>query len=103
MLKNINESKLQSKILKDLRSYKQLICFKIKQSSINGVPDIFATSLITGPFLIEIKKPGEKPNKLQMAIIEKLNKCGIRALWTDNWPHWVAIKKILNLSHDTLA
>jgi hypothetical protein len=97
------ESKLKSKILKDLRSYKQMVCFKIMKCSDNKIPDIFFTSVLTGPCFLEIKKPGEKPDKGQLHMIGRLNICGAKALWTDNWPHWVSVKKILNLSHETLV
>jgi hypothetical protein len=97
------EHKLQTKILKDLRSYKQMMCFKIMKCSDNGIPDIFFTNKITGPCLLEVKRSGEKPSSLQFSILSKLNICGVTALWCSSWEEWVKIKKIINLSHDMLS
>jgi hypothetical protein len=97
------EQKLQTKILKDLRSYKHMICFKIMKCSDNGIPDIFFTSKITGPCFLEVKKFGEIPDPIQFLILGKLNFFGVHAYWCYCWEDWVKIKRVINLSHDTLA
>ena len=96
------ESDLQTKILKDLESYRDMVAFKIMRCNIDGVPDIFFTNNVTGPCFLELKAPGKKPSQIQNYIIQKLNTNGIKAFWCDNWQGWVDIKNILNLSHDTL-
>jgi hypothetical protein len=48
-----------------------------------GWPDI--TGHIGGIHVeIEVKQPGEKPRKLQLARIRKLNENGAIAFWTDS-------------------
>jgi hypothetical protein len=97
------EKKLQTKILKDLRSYKHMICFKIIRCSDNGIPDIFFTNKITGPCFLEVKKSGEVPDPLQFNILGKLNMLGAHAFWCNSWEGWVKIKRAINLSHDTVS
>lgn len=92
------EKILQTKILKDLRSLgKYCICFKIEKSSDNGIPDIFFSTVISGPILLEIKDNNEKPNKLQLYQINKSNLCGCKTYWVDSWQKWIELKKNIGI------
>src|SRR5271157_2939567 len=91
------ESDLQSKILTDLRSLgKYCVCFKIIKASDNGVPDIFFSTKLTGPILLEIKKKTGVLRKNQIIMNNKLNLCGIKSLTCYTWNEWVLIKKDIN-------
>jgi hypothetical protein len=93
-----NESKLQSDILSDLRSYgKHCECFKIEKASDNGVPDIFFSTTITGPVFIETKRLKGKAQKLQTVKIDRLRECGVKAFFCYSWNQWVNIKSIIGL------
>ena len=52
---------------------------------------------MTGPVFVEVKAPGEKPKMHQMAFIDKLNDCGVKATWVDSWEKWVELRKALGL------
>ena len=60
----------------------------IKQNQIGiyataGVPDIIAC--LKGKFIgIEVKRPGEKPTKIQESYIKTINDIGGLAFWADN-------------------
>ena len=93
-----NESKLQSDILGDLRSYgKYCECFKIEKTSDNGIPDIFFTTKFTGSVFIETKRALGKAKKIQEYKIDKLKKCGSKAFICYTWFEWVCIKKLIGL------
>ena len=95
------ESKLQTKILEDLRSYgKNIVAFKIQKTSDNGIPDVFFTTLRTGAVFIEVKKKGEKPTALQNKKIRDLSKCGCLACYCSSWEEWTMIKLMVQLSHE---
>ena len=97
------ESSLQTKILKDLRSYgKYIEAFKIQKASDNGVPDIFFTSKLTGAVLVELKQEGKKPRKLQESKINKLNSCGSKAFSCDSWSKWVKLKSELEINLESI-
>jgi hypothetical protein len=91
------ESNIQSKILKDLRSLKDCVVFKIHKTSDNGIPDICFTSKKTGAVFIEVKSPGKKPSKLQINKINKINKSGSKAFYCDSWDSWMEVRDILNI------
>jgi hypothetical protein len=98
-----NESSLQRKILLDLRSYgKYVEVFKIMKSSDNGIPDLLFTSVMTGPILLETKRDGETPRKLQQFHIDKINQCGCKAYYVDSWAEWVILKKVIGLSKSAI-
>lgn len=92
------ESFLQEKILQDLRSLGQHCeCFKIEKTSDNGIPDIFFTTKITGPVLIETKKSNGILSALQVLKIDKLRKCGTKAFPCYTWAQWVELKSLMML------
>jgi Holliday junction resolvase len=77
------ESKLQSKIIKDLEKRG---CLAYKQTaSINGVPDICACSPDGRYIAIEVKDKGKKPTLLQEYVIETIARLNGIAFWCDNW------------------
>ena len=89
---------LQGKILADLRSRgKDVVAFKIEDTSDDGVPDIYFTSKATGGVFIECKMEGKKPRKLQRFQINKINNCGGVAYACDTWESWVSIKAIIGM------
>ena len=93
------ESKLQSDILADLRSYgKYCECFKIEKASDNGVPDIFFTTKFTGPVFIETKSLKGYAKKLQQFKIKKLQECGAKAFICKSWMEWITIKSRIGLN-----
>jgi hypothetical protein len=83
--------------LKFLESRNEVFSFKIKQANRIGIPDIFFTTVKTGPWFVEIKLENEKPLIHQYAIIDKLNKCGMRATWISGWDGWIAFVKKIGL------
>jgi len=92
------EAKLQDLILKDLRYLgKNVECFKIKSASDNGVPDIFFTTIKTGPVFVEVKDKEKKPRKIQQSIINSINDNGCKAYSCDSWESWVALKRVVGL------
>jgi Holliday junction resolvase len=59
-------------------------------TSTTGYPDI--TGHIGGIHVeIETKQPGEKPRKLQLSRIRKLNEAGAIAFWVDNVEECMAL------------
>ena len=96
------DSKLQSDILCDLRSFgKYCECFKVEKTSDNGTPDIFFTTKLTGPIFIETKRSGEKARKLQEVRIKRLRECGMKTFVCSEWEGWIQIKDLTGL-HKTL-
>ena len=92
------EKNIQDHILKDLRSYGRYCeCFKIIKSSDSGEMDIFFTTKITGAVFLEVKKPGERPSKLQEYKIQKMNDCGTKAFYCDSIESWENIKSLIGL------
>ena len=91
------ESKLQSKILKDLRNIDNCFVFKIQKASDNGVPDIFFSHINTGGIFIEVKAPNKTPSKLQRKKISDINQSGCKAFYCDSWELWLAIRQSINI------
>lgn len=85
MSKNQIEQHIQTSIMRYIKSIGGL---PIKQNQIGiyaqaGVPDIIAC--IKGRFVaIEVKRPGKKPEPIQEAFLESINKKGGLAFWSDN-------------------
>lgn len=97
------EKRLQTKILNDLWSFgKYCEAFKIMRTSVNGEPDIFFTTALTGGVLIEAKAKGESPRKNQKAKIKKLNDCGTPTFVCNTWGDWIDVKCRLNMTLATL-
>jgi hypothetical protein len=96
----MKESELQSRVLADLESLgSECECFKIEKANKNGIPDIFFTTRASGPCMIEMKKPGEKPTPLQQHHIDGLIRCGCKAFVCDGWDAWITIKKVLSIGN----
>lgn len=72
------EQDIQKAICKYLESLGNTIATVYTAAGIysrKGVPDIFAC--LKGRYLqIEVKRPGEKPTKVQEAFMEGINRCG---------------------------
>ena len=79
----MTESKLQTKILKDLESKGYYTVKTIKLNK-NGLHDIFAFKDGKATF-IEVKATGQKPSELQIFRIEEVKKFGIKSFWVDNF------------------
>lgn len=92
------EQNLQTKILKDLNSLgKCCVAFDVMKCSEGGVPDVFFTTVVTGPVLVEVKKPGGVLSRKQEDMIANLNDCGCKSFVVWNWSDWVAFKKVIGL------
>ena len=92
------ESKLQSKILKDLRSLgKYCVTFDIMKTSDNSVPDVFFTTALTGGIFIETKRPKGPIKKGQTLMISKLSLCGCQSFSCYTWDEWWDVKKTIGL------
>ena len=92
------ERDIQEKIIKQLEGLPGVECFKIMKANKVNIPDLFFTSVKTGPWLVELKKDNEEPRSGQYKIIEKLNKCGMQACWVAGWSGWISfVKKIFLL------
>ena len=85
MSKNQIEQHIQTSIMRYIKSIGGL---PIKQNQIGiyaqaGVPDIIAC--IKGRFVaIEVKRTGKKPEPIQEAFLESINKKGGIAFWSDS-------------------
>ena len=74
-----SEQQIQSQVIKYLES---IGCYVIKVISANksGVPDLHAC--LNGKWIsIEMKKPGEKPDPLQLHHLQMIQKAGGLATW----------------------
>ena len=74
-----SEQQIQSQVIKYLES---IGCYVIKVISANksGVPDLHAC--LNGKWIsIEMKKPGEKPDPLQLFHLQMIQKAGGLATW----------------------
>jgi len=95
------EATLQDKILRDLDSLgKYCVAFKIRKSSVDGTPDVFFTTLKTGPALVEIKRPDGTLSPKQEEMLKDLNDCGCRAFAVWSWKDWVELKCYLMIKPD---
>lgn len=98
-----NEKKVQNMILGDLRALGRYCeVFKIMKTSDAGIPDIFFTTVLTGPVLIEAKKLKGTLQEIQKLKIAKLNDCGARTFVCHSIQEWVDIKKKLKLTLDAV-
>lgn len=91
------EKILQTKILNDLRGIDLGFATKIEKASDNGFPDVFGTVVVCGPFLVECKAPGKKPEPHQIVMHAKLKRCGVKTFVCDSWERWIEIKRELGL------
>jgi hypothetical protein len=87
------ESKLQTRILNDLRSYGyHVFCTKIMKCTDNGVPDILFSSMKHGPGMIEVKASDGTLSKAQLDMIPKIIKAGMRAYVVSSWEQWLTLR-----------
>ena len=92
----MREQYIQTKILNYLKS-KGIVCVKTITLSENGYPDITGVIPPTGRALwIEVKRPGNKPTKLQLYRLEQLKSAGALAFWADNLDE---VKRQLEIIH----
>jgi len=92
------ESILQSKILGDLESLgKNCVAFKIMKANVDGVPDVFFTTKVSGPVLVELKAPDGVISDKQRLMIQWLNECGCKAFECWSIDDWFSIKKQLGI------
>jgi len=97
------ETKIQTKILNDLRSFgKYCVCTKIMRASDNGIPDIYFTLKLTGSIYIETKTLIGVASKVQKNKIKKLNACGTKTFVCHSWEEWMAIKKELGITMENI-
>ena len=68
-----------------IRRCRELDVFVIKNTGMNGIPDRLLIWDRMHWFL-ELKKPGEKPTELQVAVAKKLKAHGAIPLWADSKP-----------------
>ena len=83
----MTESKLQTKIIKDLESKGYYVIKTIKLNK-NGLHDIFAFKNGLATF-IEVKATGQKPKKLQLFRIEEVKQYGIKSFWVDSFEDYL--------------
>jgi len=86
------ESRLQTSILHDLESRKDCTCFKIMKCNEDGVPDIFFTTITSGPIFVEVKARGGVVSPKQKSMHDKLNKNGCPTFIVYTWQDWVKLK-----------
>ena len=78
----------ESSIEKKLTAYAEslgLMAFKFVSPGKRGVPDRLFIRPGGEVLFLEIKAPGEKPNPVQLRMMEKLRKQGVCAGWVDNY------------------
>ena len=83
----MTESKLQTKIIKDLESKGYYVIKTIKLNK-NGLHDVFAFKDGLATF-IEVKATGQKPRELQLFRIEEVKKFGIKSFWCDSFEKYL--------------
>ena len=73
----ITEQQIQSKKIKDLEANGYYV-IKLIRTNKNGIPDLLAIPKDSDAIFIEVKKPGNKPSKLQEYRMKELNNHGIK-------------------------
>lgn len=68
------ESRIQAKIIERYQADGWLV-IRLIQTNMNGIPDLLLLKDGIARF-IEVKRPGQKPRKLQQYRIEQLRKAG---------------------------
>jgi Holliday junction resolvase len=86
----MRESRLQSKIINDLKLYGWEV-LKMMKGNEAGWPDIFAFKNKVTVF-IEAKKPGEEAKELQKYIHRRLEAQGFQVFVIDTWEQYMQIK-----------
>jgi Holliday junction resolvase len=71
----LSESAIQKKISDYLNALPECWTCKVMSANKRGVPDILA--VVSGRFVaIEVKRPGGKPSKLQLAQLKRIEAAG---------------------------
>ncbi len=74
------EQKIQKKILDSINAMPYCVAWKVVVANERGVPDIIAC--IQGKFVaIEVKRPNEKPTKLQEAQLSRVTAAKGLGVW----------------------
>ena len=89
----------ESQLEKKLTAYAEslgLMAFKFVSPGKRGVPDRLFIRSGGKVLFLEIKAPGEKPNPVQLRMMEKLWKQGVCAQWTDDLHHGKGVLDIFS-------
>ena len=81
-MRHQTESAHQKKVVEHCRKL-GIKVVKVQQTSENAWPDLLIAIPGGRPLLLEMKKPGEKPTKLQLEIHDQLRKVGYNVHWAD--------------------
>lgn len=73
----MTEQQIQAKKIKELEEQGYYV-IKLIRTNKNGIPDLIAIPKNSDVLFIEVKKPGNKPSKLQEYRMKELNNCGIK-------------------------
>ena len=73
----MTEQQIQAKLIKELEANGYYVV-KLIRTNKNGIPDLIAIPKDSDVRFIEVKKPGNKPSKLQEYRMKELNNFGIK-------------------------
>ena len=73
----MTEQQIQSKRIKELEAQGYYV-IKLIRTNKNGIPDLLAIPPNSGVLFSEVKRPGQKPSKLQEYRMKELNNHGIK-------------------------
>lgn len=88
------ESKLQSRIIRDLEKDKTVYVVKIKLCNRNGFPDLMCLRRGRAIFM-EVKDKGKKSKALQILRHGELAERGCPTYVVDSWKSYLAVKFLL--------
>ena len=74
----MTEQQIQTKIIKKLESQGYYV-IKLIQTNKPGIPDLIAIPKDSDVEFIEVKRPGNKPTKLQLYRMKELKEHGIKS------------------------
>ena len=80
----MKEQGIQAKIIKFLKAQGHY-SINVITASRSGVSDIISCSPIGGFWSVEVKKPGEKPSKLQEWNLRQVSERNGTAFWADSY------------------
>lgn len=84
----MKEQSIQAKIIKKLEA-EGFIAINLITASKSGFSDIIACSAIGRFWSIEVKKPGEKPSRLQYHRLSQFQKREAVAFWCDSYDNFL--------------
>jgi Holliday junction resolvase len=73
----MTEQQIQAKKIKELEA-KGFYVIKLIRTNKNGIPDLLVIPPGADVIFIEVKKPGNKPSKLQEYRMKELNQHGLK-------------------------